>query len=75
VITPDDLKKRKERLNDLAKGFLLDSSRLIRQKSPLLTREIIAYTDLLGDAFCAVSRAADVLSTALDRIGNAEKRG
>jgi hypothetical protein len=72
VITADGLKKRKERLDQLARGFLLDSSRFIRNGSPLTSHEVVAYTAALGKAFQAVSDVSEVLAKALERVRDGE---
>jgi hypothetical protein len=73
VITVAGLLARIRRLNELTKGFLLDQTRFVRQRSRLRQREREAYMRAPTQAGDALHQALEVLTAALARI-DAETR-
>ncbi len=74
MITLVSLKARVKRLNELARGFILDRTRFIRQQSPLRRGEREAYMKALTDAGAVLDVAERVLAAAVKRIETEQRQ-
>jgi hypothetical protein len=75
VTSTKSLRARVQRLNELARGLLLDQRRFDRQDSGLRPAEREAYQKALSDATAALHRAKETLLAALRRIERERAKG
>ena len=70
ALTPKDLQVRLKRLEQISFNLMIETSRIARQKSPLMRSERVEYLDAINALCHAIEPARQVLIRALNRLAN-----